>query len=104
MGSLGANQRSASRRPITWTSRPIWRFFNHASYASQAGATRPSALPPFRMDFPARFLVLIVVVIAVTAMVQSGSGVVAACGVVVAAALTAEAICDRLEAREGPRS
>jgi len=60
--------------------------------------------PPFRMDFPARSLVLIVVVIAVTAMVESGSGVVAACGVVVAAALTAEAICDRLEAREGPRS
>lgn len=60
--------------------------------------------PPFRMDFPARSLVLIVVVIAVTAMVQSGSGVVAACGVAVAAALTAEAICDRLEAREGPRS
>jgi hypothetical protein len=48
-------------------------------------------------QFPARFIVLIVITFAVTALVISGMGVMASLGVVVAAALTAEAICDRLD-------
>jgi hypothetical protein len=45
---------------------------------------------------------LVAVLIAVTALVVSGMPAAAALGVVAAAAATAEAICDRLDASAAP--